>query len=62
MSFDQKFQNRLLIDVISQNFDEADDLVQFVQSRTGKLDGSVITHISYAKSTCLKIKLHLQST
>ena len=28
--------------LLSQNFDEADDLVQFVQNRTGKLDGSVI--------------------
>ena len=30
------------MDVISQHFDEADDLVRFVQTRTGKLDGSVI--------------------
>ena len=42
MSFDQKFQNRLLMDAISQHFDAADDLVQFVQNRTGKLDESVI--------------------
>ena len=42
MSFDKKFQDRLLTDVMSQHFDEADDLVKFVQNRTGKLDGSVI--------------------
>ena len=40
---DQNFQNKLLMDVISQHFDEADDLVRYVQNRTGKLDGRVIT-------------------
>ena len=40
---DQKFQNKLLMDVVSQRFDEADDLIRYVQNRTGKLDGSVIT-------------------
>ena len=59
---DQNFQNKLLMDVMSQHFDEADDLVKFVQNRTGKLDGSVILHIGLAKNTCLKTKLHLQST
>ena len=39
---DQNFQNKLLMDVISQHFDEADDLVRYVQNRTGKLDSSVI--------------------
>ena len=31
------------MDVIGQHFDEADDLVRYVQNRTGKLDGSVAT-------------------
>ena len=43
MSFDKKFQEMLLMDVISQHFDEADDLVRFVQKRTDKIDVSVIT-------------------
>ena len=43
MNLDQKFQNKLFLDVISQHFDEADNLVHYVQNRTGKLDGSVIT-------------------
>ena len=43
MKLDQKFQNKLLLDVISQHFDEAYDLVRYVQNRTGKLDSSVIT-------------------
>ena len=30
------------MDVISQRFDEANDLVRFVQNRTGELDGNVI--------------------
>ena len=40
---DQNFQNKLLMDVISQHFNEADDLVRYVQNRTGKLDSSIIT-------------------
>ena len=32
---DQKFQNKLLVDVISQHFNEADDLMLYVQNRTG---------------------------
>ena len=59
MSFDQKFQNRLLMDVISQNFDEADDLVQFVQSRTGKLDEVVIASYSLGQEHMLKDKVAL---
>ena len=50
------------MDVVSQNFDEADDLVSLVQNRTVKLDGSVIPHIGLAKNTCLKTKLHMQNT
>ena len=30
------------MDVISQHFDEASDLVRYVQNRTGKLDSSII--------------------
>ena len=56
MSFDQKFQNRLLMDVISQHFDEADDLIRFVQNRTGKLDVSVITSYWLGQEHMLKDK------
>ena len=59
MSFDQKFQNRLLMDVISQHFDEADDLVRFVQNRTGKLDVSVITSYWLGQEHMLKDKVAL---
>ena len=59
MNFDQKFQNRLLMNVISQNFDEADDLVQFVQSRTGKLDESVIASYWLGQEHMLKDKATL---
>ena len=44
------------MDVISQNFDEADDLVQFVQSRTGKLDESVIASYWLGQEHMLKDK------
>ena len=59
MSFDQKFQNRLLMDVISQHFDEADDLIRFVQNRTGKLDVSVITSYWLGQEHMLKDKVAL---
>ena len=43
MKFDQNYQRKLVNDVVAQRFDEADDLCQFVQTRVGKPDGSVVT-------------------
>ena len=43
MKFDQKFQEKLLNDVLSQRFSDADDLVEYVQNRTGNFDRSIIT-------------------
>ena len=43
MKFDQNYQRKLLNDVVAQRFDEADDLCQFVQTRVGKPDDSVVT-------------------
>ena len=37
MRFDQTYIDRLLLDVVAQRFDEADDLVRFVQNQTGKV-------------------------
>jgi len=51
---DQNFQNKLLLDVISQHFDEADDLVRYVQNRTGKSDGSVISSYWLGQEHMLK--------
>ena len=51
---DQNFQNKLLMDVMSQHFDEADDLVKFVQNRTGKLDESVISSYWLGQEHMLK--------
>ena len=59
MKLDQKFQNKLLLDVISQHFDEADDLVRYVQNRTGKLDGSVIFSYWLGQEHMLKDKATL---
>ena len=59
MNLDQKFQNKLLLDVISQHFDEADDLVQFVQKRTGKLDGSIVSSYWLGQEHMLKDKTTL---
>ena len=53
---DQNFQNKLLMDVISQHFDEADDLVQHVQNKTGKSDGSAITSYWLGQEHMLKDK------
>ena len=59
MSFDKKFQEMLLMDVISQHFDEADDLVRFVQKRIGKIDGSVSTLYWLGQEHMLKDKVAL---
>ena len=59
MNLDQKFQNKLFLDVISQHFDEADNLVRYVQNRTGKLDGSVITSYRLGQEHMLKDKTAL---
>ena len=47
------------MDVISQHFDEVDDLVRFVQNRTGKLDVSVITSYWLGQEHMLKDKVAL---
>jgi len=59
LKLDQKFQNKLLLDVISQHFDEAYDLVRYVQNRTGKSDGSVISSYWLGQEHMLKDKATL---
>ena len=53
---DQNFQNKLLLDAISQHFDEADDLVRYVQNITGKSDSSVISSYWLGQEHMLKDK------
>lgn len=47
------------MDVISQHFDEADDLVRYVQKRIGKLDSSVITSYWLGQEHMLRDKTAL---
>ena len=47
------------MDVMSQHFDEADDLVKFVQNRTGKLEESVISSYWLGQEHMLKDKAAL---
>ena len=42
MNFDQNFQSNLSNDVVNRRFSDAEDLVHFVQTRTGKYDSSII--------------------
>ena len=56
---DQNFQNKLLMDVISQHFDDANDLVRYVQNRTGKLDSSIITSYWLGQEHMLRDKTEL---
>ena len=42
MNSDHSFQSNLL-NVVSRHFSDAEDLVNFVQTRTGKYDSSIIT-------------------
>ena len=50
----------LLMAVTSQRFDEADDLVRFVQKRIGKIDGSVSTSYWLGQEHTLKDKAKLK--
>ena len=47
------------MDLMSQHFEEVDDLVKFVQNRTGKLDGSVISSYWLGQEHMLKDKATL---
>ena len=59
MRFDQNYIDRLLLDVVAQRFDEADDLVRFVQSRIGKLDESIAITYWLSKEHMIKDKATL---
>ena len=56
MRFDKDYIDQLLIDVMAQRFDEADDIVRFVQSQTGKLDESIVTTYWLGKEHMVKDK------
>lgn len=56
MAYDQVYIERMLNDVLAQRFDEADDLVRFVQNRTGKLDESIVTTYWLGKEHMIKDK------
>ena len=58
MNLDQNFQSNLLNDVLSRRFSDIEDLVDFVQTKTGKYDGIIIAsywldqeHMSNDKTT-----------
>ena len=47
------------MDVISQHFDDANDLVRYVQNRTGKLDSGIITSYWLGQEHMLRDKTEL---
>ena len=53
---DKNFRNKLLMDVIREHFDDANDLVRYVQNRTGKLDSSNTTSYWLPQEHMLKDK------
>ena len=59
MRFDQTYIDCLLLDVVAQRFDEADDLVRFVQNQTGKVDESIVTTYWLGKRMMIKDKVVL---
>jgi len=59
MNFDQNFQSNLLNDVISQRFSDAEDLVYFVQTRTGNYDSSIVTSYWSGREHMIKDKATL---
>ena len=56
---DKNFRNKLLMDVIREHFDDANDLVRHVQNRTGKLDSSIITSYWLGQEHMLRDKTAL---
>ena len=61
MMFDRDYQLKLLNDVLNQRFSDADDLVNFVQIRTGKIDGSIITSYWLGKEQLINDKISLRA-
>ena len=61
MMFDRDYQLKLLNDVLSQRFSDADDLVNFVQIRTGKIDGSIITSYWLGQEQLINDKISLRA-
>ena len=53
---DKNFQSKLLMDVIREHFDDANDLVRYFQHRTGKLDSSNTTSYWLPQEYMLKDK------
>lgn len=56
MRFDQDYVDQLLIDILAQRFDQADDIIRFVRSQTGKLDESIVTTYWLGKERMVKDK------
>ena len=61
MMFDRDYQLKLLNDVLNQRFSDADDLVNFVQNRTGKIDSSIITSYWLGQEQLINDKISLRA-
>ena len=61
MMFDRDYQLKLLNDVLNQRFNDADDLVNFVQNRTGKIDSSIITSYWLGQEHLINDKISLRA-
>ena len=61
MMFDRNYQLKLLNDVLNQRFSDADDLVNFVQNRTGKIDSSIITSYWLGQEHLINDKISLRA-
>ena len=61
MMFDRDYQLKLLNDVLNQRFSDADDLVNFVQNRTGKIDSSIITSYWLGQEHLINDKISLRA-
>ena len=61
MMFDRDYQLKLLNDVLNQRFSDADDLVNFVQNRTGKIDSSIITSYWLGQEHLMNDKISLRA-
>ena len=61
MMFDRDYQLKLMNDVLNQRFSDAEDLVNFVQNRTGKIDSSIITSYWLGQEHLINDKISLRA-
>ena len=61
MMFDRDYQLKLLNDILNQHFSDADDVVNSIQSRSGKIDSNIITSYWLGHEHLINDKISLRA-